>query len=155
VSRCLRAKSGKGRDGNDGGDTTFGLAGSEPLLRAKSGKGGLVGTGKRSISEKVTVSSLMLANYVEFSGVFGYITGACFQHYNVLNLGDGLSLTGIAVLEFGGTSVGEYGITVAALDPENNEVSPVKLAVNISKAGDILRIACNFNVRVTVNAFGM
>jgi len=144
-----------GIDGNDGGDTTFGPAGGEPLLRAKGGKGGLVGTGKRSVSEKVTVSSLMLANHIEFREVFGYITGACFQHYNILNLGDGLSFTGIAVLEFGGAPTGEYGITVAALDPENKEVSSVRLAFNISKAGDILRIACKFSVRVTVNMFGM
>ena len=144
-----------GIDGNDGGDTTFGPAGGEPLLRAKGGKGGLVGTGKRSVSEKVIVSSLLLANYVEFREIFGYITGACFQHYNILNLGDNHSFTGIAVLEFGGTPTGEYGITVAALDPENREVSSVKFAFNVSKAGDILRIACKFSVRVTVKMFGM
>ena len=144
-----------GIDGNDGGDTTFGPVGSEPLLRAKGGKGGLVGTGKRSVSEKVTVSSLMLANYVEFREVFGYIAGACFQHYNILNLGDGFSFTGIAVLEFGGTPTGEYGITVAVLDPENSEASSVQFAFNISKAGDILRVACKFSVTVTVNMFGM
>ena len=97
----------------------------------------------------------MLANYVEFREIFAYITGACFQHYNILNLGDNHSFTGIAVLEFGGTPIGEYGITVAALDPENNEVSSVKFAFDISKAGDILRIACKFSVRVTVNMFGM
>jgi hypothetical protein len=144
-----------GIDGNDGGDTTFGPAGGEPLLRAKGGKGGLVGTGKRSVSEIISVSSLMLANYVEFREIFGYITGACFQHYNILNLGDNHSFIGIAVLEFGGTPTGEYGITVAALDPENNEVSFVKFAFNVSKAGDILRIACKFSVRVTMNMFGM
>ena len=97
----------------------------------------------------------MLANYIEFSGAFGYITGACFQYYNVLNLGDSLNFTGITVLEFGGTSAGEYGITLAALDPENNEVSSVKPAVSVSKAGDILRIAYKFTVGVSVNAFGM
>ena len=45
-----------GIDGNDGGDTTFGPAGGEPLLRARGGKGALVGTGKRSVSEIISVS---------------------------------------------------------------------------------------------------
>ena len=149
------ASSFLGIDGNDGGDTTFGPAGGEPLLRAKGGKGGLVGTGKRSVSEKATVSSLMLANYVKLRENFAYITGACFQLYNILNLGDVLNFTGIAVLEFGGTPIGEYGITVAALDPKNNEASSVKFAFDISQAGDILRISCKFSVTVTVNMFGM
>jgi hypothetical protein len=149
------ASSFLGIDGNDGGDTTFGPAGGEPLLRAKGGKGGLVGTGKRSISEKATVSSLMLANYVEFRKNFAYITGAGFQLYNVLNLGDALNFTGIAALELGGTPIGEYGIAVAALDPKNDEVSSVKLAFDISQVGDILRVLFKFSVPATVNMFGM
>ena len=97
----------------------------------------------------------MLANYVEFRDIFAYVTGACFQLYNVLNLGDALNFAGIVVLECGGVEVGEYGFTVAALDPQNNEASSVKLAFKISKTGDILRTSYKFSIPVTVGAFGM
>jgi len=140
---------------NDGGDTTFGPAGGEPLVRAKGGKGGLVGAGNRSVSEKVSVSTLMLANYVEFRENIAYITGACFQLYNVLNLGDSIGFAGITVFECGGVPIGEYGFTVAALDPQNNEASSVRFAFNISQTGDILRISCKFGITVTVTAFGL
>ena len=144
-----------GIDGQAGGDTTFGPADGGPLARAKGGKGGLAGTGNRSVSEKLAASSLMLANYVEFRDIFAYVTGACFQLYNVLNLGDALNFAGIVVLECGGVEVGEYGFTVAALDPQNNEASSVKLAFKISKTGDILRTSYKFSIPVTVGAFGM
>jgi hypothetical protein len=144
-----------GIDGQDGGDTTFGPAGGERLVRAKGGKGGLAGTGNRSKSEKLAVSSLMLANYVEFREIFAYITGACFQLYHVLNLGDALSFAGIVVLECGGVAAGEYAFTVAALDPQNDEASSVKFAFKISETGDILRRGYKFNIQVTVDTFGM
>jgi hypothetical protein len=144
-----------GIDGMNGGDTTFGPAGTKPLIRAKGGRGGLVGTGNRFVSEKVTVSSVMLASYIEFRDAFAYISGACFQFYNILNEGDTLGFSGIFVLECGGVGTGEYGVTVSVLDPQNSEVSSMNFAFNISRVGDILRIPFKFGIRVVVTAFGM
>jgi hypothetical protein len=144
-----------GIDGNDGGDTTVARADTgEILIRAGGGKGGLVGTGNRSESEKITVSALILANYVEFRDGFAYIIGTGFQLYRILNLTNQLNISGIAVLECGGVPTGEYGFTVAALDPMGTENSSVKLVFEVQQTGDILRGMYSFSIQVKVCEFG-
>lgn len=55
-----------GIDGRDGGDTTVARADTgEILLRAEGGKGGQVGKGNRSESDKITVSSLRRSQPIE------------------------------------------------------------------------------------------
>ena len=149
------ASSFVGVDAQDGGGTTFGPVDDGHVVRAKGGSGGKVGSGNRARSDKIVASALMLANYVEFRENFAYITGAGFQLYNVLNLQDRLRFTGIVVLECGGAPVGEYALTVEALDPQNIATSSVILVFEISQAGDMLRVPFSFALGITVTMFGM
>ena len=144
-----------GLDGNDGGDTTISSADGRVLLRARGGQGGRVGTGVRSQSDMLAVSSLILANYVEFRGNFGYITGTGFTYYDVLNLKDPLNFSGLLALECGRAPVGEYALTLQALDPESNVMANATFVFKITKVGDILRILFKFTLPVAVNLFGM
>jgi transcriptional regulator with XRE-family HTH domain len=145
-----------GLDGADGGDTTISsMDDGRVLLRAKGGQGAKAGTGIRSSSDKLAVSTLMLANYIEFQGSFGYVTGTGFSYYNVLNLKDPLALNGLLTLECGGAPPGEYGLTFEAVDPEDNVMSTITFVFQIIKAGDILRMMFKFSLSVVVNQFGM
>jgi hypothetical protein len=145
-----------GADGAGGGDTTISRADTgEVLLRARGGVGAKAGTGIRSTSDKLAVSALVLADYVETrSGLF-YVCSGGFAYYNVLNLNDWLRFTGLIVLEGGGVPEGEYGLTVQALQPEGKIAQSVTLAFKISKTGDIMRTSFNFWLSVQVTAYGM
>ena len=149
------ASSYLGVDGNDGGDTTFGPVDDGRVLRARGGEGARAGTGIRSKSDRLVVSALMLANHVELRENFGYVTGTGFAFYNVLNLNDILIFNGMLALECGGVQVGEYALTLEALDPQNNVASTVRFVFAVTEAGDLLRILFKFALQVTVNQFGM
>ena len=97
----------------------------------------------------------MLANHVELRENFGYVTGTGFAFYNVLNLNDILIFNGMLALECGGVQVGEYALTLEALDPQNNVASTVRFVFAVTEAGDLLRILFKFALQVTVNQFGM
>ncbi len=125
------------------------------LLRAKGGRGARAGTGIRSKSDRLAVSTLMLANYVEFRENFGYVTGAGFDHYSVLNLNNSLPLNGLLTLECGGVPTGEYSLTLEALDPENNVMSTITFVFKVTRPGDILRMMFKFTLSVAINQFGL
>ena len=145
-----------GADGADGGDTTISRADTEEvLLRARGGVGGKAGTGIRSTSDKLAVSALALADYVEARNGFFYVCSGGFVHYNVLNLNDWLTFTGLMVLEGGGVPEGEYGVTVQALQPDGRIAQSVTLVLKISKPGDIMRMSFSFSLRAQVTAYGM
>jgi hypothetical protein len=145
-----------GTDGADGGDTTIARADTgNVLLRAKGGTGAMVGPGIRSTSNKLAVSALVLADYVETRNGFFYVCSGGFAHYNVLNLNDWLKFNGLIVLESGGTPEGEYGLTIQVLEPEGDIAQSVTLAFKISKPGDVLRTSFTFWLSVQVKAYGM
>lgn len=145
-----------GLDGADGGDTTVtSMDDGRVLLRARGGKGARAGTEIRSKNSKIAVSTLMLANYIEFRENFGYVTGTGFNFYNILNLKDPLTFSGLLTLECGGVPAGEYGLTLEALDPENVVASTVTFVFRITKPGDIMRMMFKFGFSVWVNQFGM
>ena len=78
-----------------------------------------------------------------------------FQYYNVLNLQDALNFAGMATLECGGVPTGEYALTLEALDPQNNTAHSLRLVLQVSESGDLLRMCFKFTLSVTVNIFGM
>jgi hypothetical protein len=142
-------------DGPDGGDTVFGPDDTGRLVRARGGPGARAGSGIRSTSDRLAVSALVLANYVEIRGAFFYLNSGGFAHYNVLNLNDQLTFIGLIVLEGGGAPAGEYGLTVQVLEPGANIEKSITLVFKISKPGDILRASFHFWIPVQVKAFGM
>ncbi len=142
-----------GFDGQSGGVSSF--TGDDGSVTARGGEGGQVGTGNRSNSDRLTVSALLLANYIEFREIFGYVSGTGFQLYNVLNLGDNLKFTGMVTVECGSAPSGEYSLTIEALNPENLPASSITPVFEITQPGDMLRICFSFSVSVVVNTFGM
>ena len=115
----------------------------------------MAGSGVRSTSDKLAVSALVLADYVETRNGLFYVCSGGFAHYNVLNLNDWLRFNGLIVLESGVVPEGEYGLTVQALEPEGDITQSVTLVYKISKPGDILRMSFNFWLSVQVKAYGM
>ena len=76
-----------------------------------------------------------------------------FAHYNVINLNDPLTFTGLVALEGAGVPKGEYGVTVEASGPDENIERSVTFVFKISKPGDILRMSLKFSMSVQVSVF--
>ncbi len=138
-----------GADAPDGGDTIF------ATLRACGGEGARAGSGIRSASSTLAVSSLVLANSVELHGPYFCLLSGGFSHYNVLNLNDSLAMLGLVVLEAGGVQEGEYGVAIHAVRPEGDVAESVRPVFNITRHGDILRISIWFSLNVQVAAYVM
>jgi hypothetical protein len=144
-----------GVDVPSGGDTTFADADGNILLRARGGQGPLAGSGLRSTSSILAVSTLVLANAVELHGEYFCLLSGGFSHYNVLNLNNRLPMVGLMVLEAGGVQQGEYAVTIQAMTPDGNVAGSFKPVFQITKPGDILRINWWFRFDVQVTAYGM
>jgi hypothetical protein len=152
-----RASEGKGFsagvDGQGGGDTMF-MAGDTVLVQARGGRGGLAGTGNRVTSDRIAVSALMLADYVEAGGLV-YIARGGWQNYSVLNLPAKSVLPVLVVIEAGGVPPGEYALILEALGPDGTSRSQMSFPVTVEEAGDILRISRSCGLEVTFDAFGL
>jgi len=144
-----------GADAPDGGDTTFGPDDNGRVFRASGGPGGKAGSGNRSRSDRLSVSTLLLANYIELQGAyFSLLTGG-FAHYNAVNLGDQITFGGLVIIEGGEVPEGEYALTVQVLDPEENVENSMTLVFKISSPGDILRMFSPFFMPTAIRKFGM
>ena len=112
-TNAQQATEGKGFslgvDAQDGGDTSF--TGDTVLVQARGGRGGLAGTGNRVTSDRLAVSALMLAEYVEASGLI-YVARARWSNYSVLNLPTQVTLPVLLVIEAGGVPPGEYTVAL-------------------------------------------
>lgn len=145
-----------GADGASGGDTTISRADTgEVLMSARGGEGARAGSGIRSTSNKLAVSALMLADYVEIRGPFTYMCSGGFSHYNILNLNDSLRFNGLMVLECGGVPEGEYALEIQAAQPTGKIGQSTTTVFKISKPGDILRMSFHFWITVQIKELGM
>ncbi len=138
----------QGVDGGDGGDTTFGG------MTARGGRGGLAGTGQRVVGGNITVSSLMLVNYVETREGLAFVAGGGWISCNVPNLPHAMPLALVIQFEAGDTDPGEYTVSVVIRDPFGLEKSRVSFPVTISGRGDLVRIMRPLAVQVCFDSFG-
>ena len=127
-----------GNDGEDGGDTTISIGG-EVLIRAAGGKGGLTGTGIRLTSERLTVSTMMLVNYVECAALAS-IVGGGWQSYSILNVPSPVVFPVFILFEAGGVETGDYTAAVEVLGPDGTRRARMSFPVTVERRGDVLRI---------------
>ena len=144
-----------GVDGQGGGDTTFGETDGTVLLRARGGQGGLAGSGIRSKSDKLSVSTLLLSNYAEHRNGFVYIVGGGWQSISVLNLPSTVNFPMLIIFEASGVLAGEYTVIAETRDPLGNVAAMARFPIRVSEAGDILRIPFAFPLVTEVNSFGI
>jgi hypothetical protein len=136
-------------DGMDGGDTSFG-----DLLSARGGAGGLSGSGVRSVSDLLRISTLLVGEYFHVREGLVFVGAAAWQSVTVLNLPQQQSLAVMLVFEAGGVTVGDYTIRVEVKDPLGSPGGGVAFPVTISEVGDVLRIPFTFLVPVTWTSYG-
>lgn len=141
-----------GVDGQDGGDTSF--TGDTVLVQARGGRRGLAETGNRVTSDRLAVSALMLAEYVEANGLV-YVARGSWSNYSVLNLPTQATLPVLLVIEAGGVPPGEYTVALEAVGPDGIHRSRMSFPVTVEEAGDILRISRSCGLAITFDAFGL
>jgi hypothetical protein len=144
-----------GYDGQGGGDTTIGSAEGDVLLRAAGGKGALAGTGIRSTSEILAVSTLMLANSLDIQSNLAFVLGGGWEWYPILNFPTTVRFMVLMVLEASGVPTGEYAISLEARDPYDHVANRVTFAIGVTKPGDILRRSYSIPFEVTITSPGI
>ena len=123
-------------------------------MLARGGRAGLAGSGNRVTSDRLAVSTLMFANYVEADGLV-YVARGSWQSYSVLNLPVQESLPVLIVVEAGGVPPGEYTLILEMVRPDGTASSQMSFPVTVEEAGDILRISRSCGLAVTLDAFGV
>jgi hypothetical protein len=135
-----------GEDGQDGGDTII-----EGLLRARGGKGGLSGDSKVARQEvgieRVSLSSFMLADFVQVREGLAFVVGGGWRSYDATRSGGVISGAILMVFETaGGDTVGTCRLTIAFRDPAGDVVCDGWANVDLAATQDTCRIAltCRF-----------
>jgi hypothetical protein len=129
----------EGFDGQPGGTTSIGKADGSVIIAAGGGGPGFVGTGNRSISDRLGVSALMFADYVHTyaSGVCSVIHGG-LGGIVVESFPAGIPAA-LIVCEAGGVPVGEYAVHVTLRSPSGARVARSTLVFTVEVAGELCR----------------
>ena len=141
-----------GTDGEDGGDTVLRIGDQE--IRAVGGAGGLAGTGERSQTDSLRISSIVLARYAEWSDT-ATVVGGGIVWYAVLNLPARLVVTAFMIFEAGGVDTGEYTVAVEVHNPAGERRGRVRFPLTVERVGEVVRISRGCDVPVDVDSFGV
>jgi hypothetical protein len=142
-----------GVDGNPGGDTVF--ASGDIEIRAKGGTGGLAGTGKRSQTEHLHVSTLLLANYISIDGGLAHMIHGAWQSWNVVLIPTRLTLPIFCVIEAGGADAGEYTIVFEAHSPSGELRARQSIALVVDESAELVRVPYTCALEVEADELGM
>jgi hypothetical protein len=142
-----------GQDGADSGDAVFTSGDFE--LTASGGKGGLAGSGNRKLTEKLRVSSLMLANYAAVDRGLIHIINGAWQNISVILIPSRIPLPVFAVIEAGGVDPGEYTVAFEARNPSGEVRATASFALVVEEQGDLVRVPCAFGLEVEVDELGL
>jgi hypothetical protein len=126
-------------DGQPGGLTAVVLS-DEVLLAAGAGGPGFAGTGVRSTTDLLSVSTVMLVNAVENVNGLLYILGGGWEFYSVSELPCETRFCLLLTIEAGGVPKGEYTIHVAIMAPGGAQLTRQSFPVTVTEPGTMLRI---------------
>jgi hypothetical protein len=156
-------------DGEDGEDSVINVLkddGSKvELLRAKGGKGGRSGwTLKRpqqqaameSSSDRLWISSALLANYAEIRDGLIHTIGCGWDSYTVHSLPCYLGGYFVFVIELGETTVGcKYELLVRFLDADSLVIGQVAVAVEKNNSSRVVRHSMTIPFQIEVTTPGI
>jgi hypothetical protein len=128
-----------GYDGGDGGASYVGSA-DEPLVFAPGGRGGSEGVSERGRSDRLRVSTLLCADYVDVRDGLSSVVRGGYGELQLLNVPAEISLALLVIFEAGGAPEGEYTATVELLDPVLGVAGTVRFPVTVVTPGDVIRI---------------
>lgn len=144
-----------GIDGAPGGDTTVEFDG-KVVLRAEGGKGGLAGSGIRLTSDRLGVSTLLVADYVRIQpSNLATLVDAGWVSVSVLNLPATVTFPVCTLFEAGGVGVGEYTVIYEVISPNGEVRTTVSVAVGVERTGDLVRIPFTVALTPSIDEFGI
>lgn len=142
-----------GYDGGDGGASYFGSV-DDPLVFAPGGKGGSAGTGERGRSDRLRVSTLLSADYVDVRDGLSSVVRGGHGELHLLDVPVGFTLALLVIFEAGGAPEGEYTATIELLDPVHDVAGTVRFPVTVVTPGDVVRIPRLALIRARFPVFG-
>jgi hypothetical protein len=144
----------EGFDGQSGGTTAFGI---DPVHAAAGGGGGdLAGTGHRLTSDRLRVSSMMLASCVEtYPGGLCSILSGGWGRLTTPELPADQQLAGLLIVEANGVPAGEYSMHFALLGPTGDRVGRTSFPVTVETPGEVLRFSMFVPLEVHLKTLGI
>jgi hypothetical protein len=144
-----------GVDGAAGGDTTIAIDG-KVVLRAEGGKGALAGSGNRVTSDRLVVSTLLIANHITMMPHgLATIVDAGWGSTSVLNLPTPLTFPLFTAIEAGRVEAGEYTVVFELCAPTGEVRTSVSVALVVERPGDVVRIQYVVGLSGDIDAFGI
>ena len=128
-----------GYDGQPGGLSSV-LRGDEVVMAAGGGGPGFAGTGVRSTTDLLSVSTVMLANAVENVNGLLYVLGGGWDRCTVSELPHETRFVLLLTIEAGSVPKGEYTIHVAVMAPGGEQLTRESFPVTVTEHGTMLRI---------------
>lgn len=153
-------------DGEDGEDSVVSIMNSDgtlhELLRAKGGKGGQGGDTKakslllNELTQRLRVSSIMLANYSEEHNGLVFITGGGWDSFTVQSLPAVASGHLMFTLETGKIEIeGAYDVQIALNDPDQVIVAQIPLAIDFRSTNTINRYNRITRFQIEISKLGI
>lgn len=139
VSETLGTGYSDGYDGQPGGPSTLYLN-NELIAVTGGGGGGPAGTGLRTTSDRIAISAIVLANYIEHRDGFLYLVGGAWDRFTTNGFPEEIAFAVELIFEAGNVPVGEYTVHVEAFDPDGNRIGIASFPLTIVTSGAILRI---------------
>ncbi|ORA82203.1 hypothetical protein BST28_04215 [Mycolicibacter kumamotonensis] len=126
------------------------------MLRAEGGKGGLAGSGIRLTSDRLGVSTLLVADYVRIQpSNLATLVDAGWVSVSVLNLPATVTFPVCTLFEAGGVGVGEYTVIYEVISPNGEVRTTVSVAVGVERTGDLVRIPFTVALTPSIDEFGI
>lgn len=144
-----------GTDGAYGGDATIAIDGVV-VLAAQGGPGGLAGSGIRVTSDRLAVSTVLLASYIKLMP-HGLTTlvDAGWSSISVLDIPSPQILPVLCVIEAGGVEAGEYTVIFELCKPSGHVQTRTSVGLVVERPGDVLRVQYVFELSGTVDVLGV
>jgi hypothetical protein len=138
-----------GMDGTPGGATSFGK-----YVVAPAGAPGLSGSGVRSVSDALTVSSLLVGEYIYVRDGLVFTVAGGWQWVSVLNLPHRQILPVLIICEAGGVPPGDYTVRLEVRGPAKQVAGRAVFPLTVEEHGDVLRVPVVIPVSVEWTTYG-
>jgi hypothetical protein len=128
-----------GLGGQPGGLTAI-VRGDEVLMAAGGGGPGFAGTGQRSKTDLLSISTLMVAQAINHAEGLVYVLAGGWERLTTTDLPTEVNLAVELAIEAGGVPEGEYTLHVAMFGPTHEQVGRTSFPVTVTSPGQVLRI---------------
>jgi len=129
-----------GFDGQPGGPSAIVSQDGEVRVAAGGGGGAFAGTGLRSTTTSLSISTLMFVNSADMRDGLCFVLGGAWQSLAVAEFPAQVQLCALGVFEAGGADEGEYTVRLELFDPSGQSLSMATFPLTVTVPGAVVRV---------------